>query len=207
MCLAPCLAVTAGGTTRHPASQMRLSQPLLKRHPQPSPTLSEASSLSFGSRLRLNSPRSATGSVQCSASNTPTPRTPGTPPAAVDAKLPEWTATPPANVHVPIVSPGNSPSKTAAVETFPCTLPQESSTAQASRVAKRECTDSRREEAKRRIKAAVCTRVEAHYAGGGTSETWDGPAIYKAALTEVAEHARSQGWTPQDIMGGEEERG
>lgn len=111
------------------------------------------------------------------------------------------------NVHVPIASPGHSPAKTATVETSPCTLPQEPSTAQAPRVAKRERTVSRREEAKRRIKAAVCTRVEAHYARGGTSDTWDGPAIYRAALAEVAEHARCEGWTAQEIMGSQEERG
>jgi hypothetical protein len=59
----------------------------------------------------------------------------------------------------------------------------------------------------RRIKAAVCTHVEEHFARGGTSDTWDGPAIYKAALAEVAEYARSQGWTAQEIMGSQEQRG
>lgn len=72
---------------------------------------------------------------------------------------------------------------------------------------KRERTGIWREEAKRRIKAAVCKRVEEHFESGGTSVTWDGPAIYKAALAEVAEHARREGWTAQEILGSHEERG
>ena len=114
---------------------MRFSEPLLKRHPQPSPTLSEASSLSFGRRPRLIVRHAA----QQEASSALHPARPRLERLARHQRQQtraarEWTAAPPANAARPIAAPRKFSVEDCAID-FPMHTASRAPTAQAPRAA------------------------------------------------------------------------